>query len=144
MDLTQEYPRSVHEKLHGVVQLARAIDKGKATANGNVGEYHYDCPMDKAVFEFLGIDAAKLLDVIKSAKNDAEIEAYVAPFISAKPAAEIEAWNHQWVTTSPTGDSLTYFQELRDQVAPDRKDVTTWADLLDLDEKRPVPERALA
>jgi len=144
MDLTQEYPRSVHEKLHGVVQLARAIDKGKATANGKVGEYHYDCPMDKAVFEFLGIDAAKLLDVIKSAKNDAEIEAYVAPFISAKPAAEIEAWNHQWVTTSPTGDSLTYFQELRDQVAPDRKDVTTWADLLDLDEKRPVPERALA
>jgi hypothetical protein len=144
MDLTQAYPRSVHEKLHGVVQLARAIDKGKATANGNVGEYHYDCPMDKAVFEFLGIDAAKLLDVIKSAKNDAEIEAYVAPFIDAKSAAELETWNRQWVTTAPTGDSLKYFLELRDQVAPDRKDVTAWADLLDLDEKRPVPERVAA
>ena len=143
MDLTQEYPRSVHHKLHGVVQLARAIDKGKATANGNVGEYHYDCPMDKAVFSFLGIDAAKLLDVIKNAQSDAEIEAYVAPFVSVKTADEIEAWNHQWVTTAPTGDSLKYFLDLRDQVAPDRKDVTTWADLLDLDEKRPVPERVL-
>jgi hypothetical protein len=144
MDLTQEYPRSVHHKLHGVVQLARAIDKGKATANGNVGEYHYDCPMDKAVFSFLGLDAAKLLDVIKNAQSDAEIEAYVAPFVSVKSGDEIEAWNHQWVTTAPTGDSLKYFLELRDQVAPDRKDVTAWADLLDLDEKRPVPERVLA
>lgn len=143
MDLTQEYPRSVHEKLHGVVQLARAIDKGKATANGNVGEYHYDCPMDKAVFSFLGIDAAKLLDVIKNAKSDAEIEAYLAPFVSVKSAGEIEAWNHQWVTTAPTGDSLKYFLDLRSQIAPDRTDVTAWADLLDLDEKRPVPERVL-
>ena len=143
MNLTKEYPRSVHHKLHGVVQLARAIDKGKATANGNVGEYHYDCPMDKAVFTFLDIDAAKLLDVIKTAQSDAEVEAYVAPFVSVKSAGEIEAWNHQWVTTAPTGDSLKYFLELRESLAPDRKDVTAWADLLDLDEKRPVPERVL-
>ena len=27
---------------------------------------------------------------------------------------------------------------------PGPQDVTAWADLLDLDEKRPVPERALA
>ena len=99
--------------------------------------------MDKAVFTFLGIDAAELLDVIKNAQSDAEIEAYVAPFVSVKSPGEIEAWNHQWVTTAPTGDSLKYFLELRDQVAPDRKDVTAWADLLDLDEKRPVPERVL-
>jgi hypothetical protein len=144
MDLTKEYPRSVHEKLHGIVQLARAIDKGKATANGNVGEYHYDCPMDQAVFSFLGIDAAKLLDVIKGAQSDAEIDAYVKPFVAAKPAGEIDQWNDAWVNSAPTGDSLKYFLELRDMVAPDRKDVTSWADLLDLDEKRPVPERVAA
>jgi hypothetical protein len=144
MDLTKEYPRSVHEKLHGIVQLARAIDKGKATANGNVGEYNYDCPMDKAVFEFLNIDAAKLLDVIKGAQSDAEIEAYVAPFVSVKSADELEAWNNEWLTKVPTGDSLKYFLDLRNQVAPDRTDVTAWADLLDLDEKRPVPERVAA
>jgi len=144
MDLTKEYPRSVHEKLHGVVQLARAIDKGKATANGNVGEYHYDCPMDQAVFTFLNIDAAKLLDVIKGSQSDAEIEAYVAPFVSVKSAGELDVWNDEWVTKAPTGDSLKYFLELRAQIAPDRTDVTSWADLLDLDEKRPVPERVAA
>ncbi len=141
MDLTKEFPRSVHEKLHGVVQLARAIDKGKAVAHGNVGEYNFDCPMDQAVFTFLGIDPAKLLDVIKNAQSEAEIESYVKPFVASKSPAEIDAWNKQWVTHAPEGDSLTYFLKLRNQVAPDRTDVTTWADLLDLDEKRSVPKR---
>lgn len=62
MDLTKEYPRSVHDKWQGVVQLARTIDKGKAKARGNVGEYHFNCPMDQAVFGFLGIDHEQLLD----------------------------------------------------------------------------------
>ena len=94
MDLTKNTRAASTQKLHGVVQLARAIDKGKATANGNVGEYHYDCPMDKAVFSFLQHRCAKLLEVIKNAQSDAEIEAYVAPFVSVKSADEIEAWNH--------------------------------------------------
>jgi hypothetical protein len=36
---------------------------------------------------------------------------------------------------------LTAFNELRAKVAPDRTDVTTWPDLLDLDEHRSVPKR---
>ncbi len=142
MDLTKEFPRSVHEKLFGVVQLARTIDKGKALAHGNVGEYHYNCPMDQAVFGFLGIDHEQLLDVIKKTQNDAEIEAYVKPFVTAKSASELEAWNQEWITSAPSNeDSQKYFNELRSQVAPDRTDVTAWADLLDLDEKRSVPIR---
>lgn len=35
----------------------------------------------------------------------------------------------------------TNFLELRHEVAPDRDDVTAWADLLSLDEKRQVPKR---
>ena len=58
MDLTKSYPRSVHAKWQGVVQLGRTIDKGRAAASGNLGEYHYNCSMDQAVFAFLGIDHA--------------------------------------------------------------------------------------
>lgn len=145
MDLTKEYPRSVHEKLFGVVQLARAIDKGKALAHGNVGEYNYDCSMDQAIFGFLGIDHEQLLDVIKKAQNDGEIEAYVKPFVTTKSTSELEAWNQEWVKSTPSNeDSQKYFNDLRSQVAPDRTDVTAWADLLDLDEKRPVPIRETA
>lgn len=141
LDLTTAYPASVKQKLFGIVQLKRTIDKGIATAHGNVGEYHYDCPMDKAVFGFLGLEAAPLLEVIKKAQSEAEIEAYVKPFVEKKSAAELETWNAQWLKQGPAegSDGHKYFVELRGQVAPDRTDVTSWPDLLDLDEKRAVP-----
>ena len=141
MDLTKEYPRSVSEKMHGVVQLARTTDKAKATAEGKAGEYHYNCPMDQAVFGFLGIDHEKYLDVVKNAKSDQDILDYTAPFVHKKSSAEIEAWNQEYLNHKPTGESLEYFTKLRSEIAPDRTDVTTWPDLLDLDEKRTVPIR---
>ncbi len=144
MDLTKTYPRSVRDKWQGVVQLGRAIDKAKATAHGNVGEYNYDCPMDKHVFEFLGINDRALLETVKNAKSDADIEAYTKPFVDKKSPQDIEQFNRDWLNSTPKGESLEYFTTLRKQVAPDRDDVTTWSDLLDLDEKRDVPRRVAA
>ena len=145
MDLTRNYPRSVSAKWQGVVQLARAIDKGKATVLGTQGEYHYNCPMDKAVFTFLGIDAGALLDVIAAAQSDREIEAFTRPIVAAKSAEEIVRWNREWLAREPNDEeSRAFFLELRNEIAPDRTDVTTWADLLDLDEKRDVPKRTRA
>jgi hypothetical protein len=141
MDLTTSYPRSVHDKLFGLVQIGRTLDKGKATAIGKEGEYHYNCTMDQSVFAFLGIDHDALLDVIKKAKSDDEIESYVKTFIDKKSPQEIETWNKEYVALKPTGESLDYFLELRNQLAPDRTDVVSWPDLLDLDEKRTVPKR---
>lgn len=141
MDLTTTYPRSVRDKWLGVVQLGRALDKGKAKAHGNPGEYNFDCPMDEAVFEFLGMNGEEFLEVIKNAKSDAEIEAYAKRFVDKKSPDEIERWNDEWLKHGPSDESREYFLNLRNQVAPGRTDVTTWADLLDLDEKRSVPER---
>ena len=134
MDLTREYPRSVSDKWQGVVQLGRAIDKGKAEAQGKVGEYHYNCPMDQAVFGFLGVNHDRLLDVIRKAKSDADIEAFTRPFVDAKSREEIERWNRDWLAHEPEGPSRDAFLELRSKIAPQRTDVTTWPDLLDLDD----------
>ena len=146
MDLTTSYPASVREKMHGIVQLKRTIDKGKALAHGNIGDYHYNCPMDQHIFTFLGIDHAALLEVIKNGSGDAEIVEYVAPFVHAKSDDEIESFNREWLVHAPEKGSPgeKAFFELREAVAPDRADVTAWADLLDLDEKRPVPRRIAA
>jgi hypothetical protein len=147
LDLTTSYPRSVRDKsVLGVVQLGRAIDKGIATANGTHGEYNYDCPMDKGVLDFLGVRGEKLLDVIKKANNEGEIVAFLKPFVDKKSAAEITTFNQEFLSHAPEpgSDGEKYFLNLRQQVAPDRTDVTLWADLLDLDEKRPVPHRVLA
>lgn len=146
MDLTTSYPASVREKLLGIVQLKRTIDKGKAEAIGKAGEYNYDCPMDKHLFEWLGITGEDLLDIIKSAKSDDEIAEYVAPYVHAKTDEEIEAFNSEWLQHGPEPGTpaMEYFVKLRGEVAPDRTDVMNWADLLDLDEKRPVPRRVAA
>lgn len=141
MDLTKEYPRSARDKWQGVVMLGRAIDKGKATAAGTNGEYNFDCPMDQAVFGFLNIDGKQLLEVIKKSDGDASIEDYTRAFVAAKSPDEIEQFNQQFLERRPDGDSIGFFEDLRKSVAPDRTDIVTWVDVLDLDEKRNVPKR---
>ncbi len=141
MDLTKTAPRSVKETMLGVVQLARTTDKAKAVAHGRVGEYNYDCPMDQGLFEYLEMDPKAFLNVVKEAKNDSEIEAYAKTFVAKKDPRNIEAFNKKWLSAVPTGDSLKHFEELRSKIAPNRTDVRSWPDLLDLDEGRPVPRR---
>ncbi|HEY1681813.1 MAG TPA: DUF5069 domain-containing protein [Candidatus Tumulicola sp.] len=141
MDLTKEYPRSARDKWQGVVMLGRAVDKGKATAAGTNGEYNFDCPMDQAVFGFLNINGAQLLEAIKKSDGDAGIEDYTRAFVAAKSTEEIEQFNQQFLERRPDGDSIGFFEDLRSKVAPDRTDVVTWVDVLDLDEKRNVPKR---
>jgi len=142
-DLTKTAPRSVGETMLGIVQLARTTDKAKAVAHGRVGEYHYDCPMDQGLFDYLGIDAKEFLNVVKTARDDSGIEAYAKTFVSKKDARDIEAFNKKWLSEVPTGESLKHFNEMRAKIAPDRTDVVSWSDLLDLDEGRAVPNRKL-
>lgn len=146
MDLTKSYPRSVRDTICGVVMLARTADKAKAFANGTVGEYHYNCPMDQAVFSFLGIDHEAFLAKAKIASDDREIEDFVKLHTAEKRPDEIERFNADFLQQkpSPGSDGAMYFEQLRSSVAPERTDITTWTDLLDLDEKREVPRRPVA
>src|ERR1700680_998435 len=102
---TNAYPRSVHEKYLGVVQLARTIDKAKMVANGTIGEYIYDCPMDQALFAEFGIDGKKLSavvsDSIRNASHEANIEAYVKPLVQKKTQVEIERFNRETLGHMP-------------------------------------------
>lgn len=143
MDLRKTVPRSPKDKLAGLVSLKRTIDKAKASIDGTLGEYHYDCPHDKPLFEFLGTDAEAFASKVEELETDDAIAAWVASTsLSKKTPEDIERFNRermQW-HPDPGSESETMFQELRAKVAPDRKDVQTWFDLLDLDEGRPVPE----
>lgn len=56
-DLTKEYPRSPRETLAGYVIAARMLDKCRAAISGTLGEYHFDCPLDRYFLQFAGIDA---------------------------------------------------------------------------------------
>jgi hypothetical protein len=49
-DLTKEPPRSPKTRVGGYVILGRTIDKCRALLWGNIGEYHFDCPLDNMLF----------------------------------------------------------------------------------------------
>ena len=147
MDLTKTYPRSVSERFAGIVQIGRTTDKARAYKAGTVGEYHFNCGMDQAVFKFLGIDDHEAFASRAATTDDTAFERWLKDtYVSKKSQAEIDGWNREWLEKRPDpgSDSEKYFLTLRDQIAPARKDVRSWPDLLDLDEHRDVPKRAAA
>jgi hypothetical protein len=142
MNLTIEKPRSPKDKLIGLLSLKRVIDKAKAYNEGQLGEYDYDCPHDKPVFAFLGTNGEEFARKVKELGTDDAIADWVqTQFLSKKTPAEIEKYNAERMHwhPEPGSPSAHYFEHLREQVAPGRKDIVTWFDVLDLDEGRPVP-----
>ena len=117
----------------------RATDKARAFNAGKLGEYDYDCPHDKPLFAFLGTNGKAFARKVTELESDAAIEDWVrAEFLADKTPAAIEAFNEERRSWRPDDHSQGYFDKLKAQVAPNRPDVTTWFDLLDLDEGRPV------
>jgi hypothetical protein len=146
MDLTKTAPRSAKDKLAGLVSLKRAIDKAAALNEGHLGEYDYDCPHDRPLFVFLGIDGATFAKKVAELRTDDAIVAWLksSSKLSKLTPAEIEAFNAERMNWRPDPGSHgeEYFLNMRKQLDPSRTDIVTWFDLLDLDEKRPVPVAA--
>jgi hypothetical protein len=92
-DLTKEAPRSPRERIGGYVILARAIDKGHASIDGDVGEYHFDCPLDNMLFEFKGVKGAEVKKLIESGTPDKEIAAWLDENGTKKTPDEVKAWS---------------------------------------------------
>jgi len=142
MDLTTSAPRSAKDKLLGLVSLKRAIDKAKAYNAGTLGEYDYDCPHDRPLFAFLGTTGAEFAAKVKELETDERIADWISrTHLKDKTPAQIEAFNQDRLRwhPEPGTPSYDYFVHMRNEVAPGRDDVKTWFDLLDLDEKRPLP-----
>ena len=142
MDLMTAVPRSPKEKLAGIVSLARTIDKAKAYNEGHLGEYDYDCPHDKPLFAFLGTNGEEFARKVKELEADDAVVGWLrTKALGSKTQADIDAFNDDRMHWHPEAGSHSahYYDDLRTKLAPDRPEIRTWFDLLDLDEGRPVP-----
>jgi hypothetical protein len=136
LDLTKNYPRSPKQRLGGWVHLGRMIDKARAKTAGTIGEYIYPCPLDQALLEFLGISGDAFSDAVES-RADQEILDWLTQHAKARSPEAIEAWNKTFLDRkSQNEESLRHFLEVLNRIAPHRTDITTWVDLLDLEEGR--------
>lgn len=137
IDLTQRPPRSMRQRLGGLVLLPRIIDKGRATLAGKNGEYNFNSPTDQHLVRFLGLDLTILLEELATGKGDGEILEWVHAHakISRTPW-EISAWSAYMETRGPDSDaeSLASFAEYVGQHSKTREDIKSWFDALDLDD----------
>ena len=136
MDLSRDFPRSPKQKLAGLVQLARMIDKGRAYKTKKLADYIYPCPLDKIILNFLRVDAETFAKMVLD-KKDSEISNWAEELTKSKSSNEISFINKQILDRKPDSqDRLKYFNEIRDNIDPSRSDIVTWVDLLDLEEGR--------
>ena len=136
-DLTQRPPRSPRSRLGGYSLLPRMLDKGRATLARTNGEYHFDCPLDKRILSFVGIDPKKLLARLKKGEGDGEILEWIQANAKYKRAPwEIQQWSDYMDRRGPDSDAetLQFFAESVAKVTKTREDIKTWADLLELDD----------
>lgn len=135
-DLTRQPPRSPRVRLGGYVHLSRILDKGRATLAGKQGEYKYNCPLDQRFFEFAGIDASVLKKQLDAGMSDGEILNWIQQDAkSQRTDLEIAAWSEFMERRVPSDpESRDFFNELQKKVAPNREDISTWFDLLDVDD----------
>jgi hypothetical protein len=133
-DLTQRPPRSPRLKLGGYVILPRMLDKGRAELTGKAGEYHFACPLDQHFLTFTGLAAEDILNLLKQGKSDSEVIAWIREH-TKKDDWDIAFWSEFHARRGPTdNESRQYFIETLQKIAPDRDDVATWFDLLDVDD----------
>jgi hypothetical protein len=135
-DLTQRPPRSPRARLGGYALLPRMLDKGRATLTGKNGEYHYNCPLDQHIINFVGIDPEALKAELATGKGDGEILEWVNANSKTRPKPwEIAAWSAYHEVRGPNDvETREFFNGLLAKLSQTREDIATWADLLELDD----------
>jgi hypothetical protein len=92
-DLTKEVPRSPRIRVGGYAILGRTIDKCRALVAGNIGEYHFDCPLDNLLFGFKGVKGDDFKTQIEQGAGDQEIVEWLNQSGEKKTAEEIKRWS---------------------------------------------------
>ena len=136
MDLTKRPPRSPRIQLGGYVILPRLLDKCRADIANTLGEYKFDCPLDQHFLTFVGVTGPEIRKIAAEGKSDTEMLEWINTNARNKRSAwEIAQWS-DWHNSRSPGDaeSMQWFAEMVQKVAPKREDVSRWFELLDIDD----------
>jgi hypothetical protein len=139
------YPRSPKALLGGIAHLGRFIDKIRLRNAGKIQEYNYiTVGFDKYLVDFLQIEPKAFEQRVLAGGTDEELLVWVKAN-SRKPSdQEIVQWSQGLLTSRPKDDaSRQRFQGRLQDIATKRgvpanslPAVSTWADVIELDEGR--------
>jgi hypothetical protein len=140
-----QYPRSPKVLLGGIAHLARFIDKIRLRNAGQIQDYNYiTTGFDKHLVEFLGIDAKAFEQRVLAGGTDEELLAWARANGKQISEAEVRFFTRGLLKSEPRDDAARQrFQGRLQDIAAKRgvplsslPPVSTWADVIELDEDR--------
>jgi hypothetical protein len=142
-DLTKEAPRSPRMRIGGYAILARTYDKCRALLWGNIGEYHFDCPLDNMLFGFKGVTGDDFKAEVEKGATVEEMAKWLDTHGEKKTPEEVKAWSDEVTATNPydNPEKREWFEE---QVKLHGLDPakTTLFDWLEVDDKASYQQAA--
>jgi hypothetical protein len=141
----QNFPRSPKALLGGIAHLGRFIDKIRLRHAGHIRDYNYiTVGFDKYLIDFLGIDVNSFERRVLAGGTDEELLGWVKAHGRRPSDEEIAQWSKRLLASGPKDDSARQrFQGRLQEIATKRgvsvsslPSVTTWADVIELDEGR--------
>jgi len=142
-DLSREAPRSPHIRVGRYAILGRTIDKCRALVAGNIGEYHFDCPLDNMLFGFKGVKGNDFKAQIEQGAGDEEIVEWLNQSGEEKTPAEIKRWSDRMEASSLYDDleKHDYFVQETRKLGLDPEKTTTF-EWLDIDDRSSHAQQA--
>ena len=142
---TVHYPRSPKVRLGGFAHLPRIIDKIRLRHAGKIQDYNYlTVGFDKYLLDLLHLKGEDLERRVLDGGTDEEILAWVRSASRGVSEDEIRQWNERILAGGPRDDAARqrFAGRLR-EIAAKRgvpveslPSVTTWTDVIELDEER--------
>jgi hypothetical protein len=135
-DLTREAPRSPRIRVGGYAILGRTIDKCRALVAGDIGEYHFDCPLDRTLFGFKGVKGEGFKAQIEQGASDQEMVEWLNQSGEKKTPEEIKRWGEEVEVSSLYNDpeKRDFFVEETKKLGLDPAKTATF-DWLEVDDK---------
>ena len=142
---SQQYPRSPKVLLGGIAHLARFIDKIRMRHAGQIQDYNYiTVGFDKFLIDFLEIDPQTFEQRVLAGATDETLLEWIRHHGRQVTDGEIREWSEALLARSPKDEAARQrFQGRLDEIARKRgvqpeslPRVTTWADVIEVDEER--------
>lgn len=143
--MSAQYPRSPKIRLGNIAHLGRIIDKVRLRQAGQIQDYNYlTVGFDRYLLDFLELDASVFEQRVRDGGTDTELLDWVRAHMKSRTQEEIAQWNERIETSGPMDEAgKARFQQRLENVARKRgvpisalPQVTTWADMIELDEDR--------
>jgi hypothetical protein len=144
--MTQQiYPRSPKALLGGIAHLGRFIDKIRLRHAGQIQDYNYiTVGFDKYLIDFLRVDPEAFEQRVLAGGTDEQLLAWVVAHGKPLTSEEITQWSQGLLSSGPKDDAARQrFQGRLHDIATKRgvpvaslPPVSTWADVIEVDEGR--------